>query len=133
VASAASPALNGGRSVTIPLLMAGAAFVRHEPRRIGQDGRTEICHPVPAVPRRMKRTSCGASCLRSATRSAPRPNARRSSVNTPPAKAGGFELRLKAGSAGPRGRLDNPKVVIRLRRLLVLDVLFPHIVRHVSA
>ena len=54
-------------------------------------------------------------------------------VSTPPAKAGGFGLRLKAGSAGPDGRLHNPEVVIRLRRLLVLDVLLPHIVCDVPA
>jgi hypothetical protein len=54
-------------------------------------------------------------------------------VNTPPAKAGGFGLRLKAGSAGRSGRLYNSEVVIRLRRLLVLDVLLPHIVCDVPA
>jgi hypothetical protein len=54
-------------------------------------------------------------------------------VNTPPPKGGGFELRLKAGSVRHSADLGHVEVVIRLWWLLVLDVLNPYFVGHVSA
>ena len=56
-------------------------------------------------------------------------------VNAPPAQAGGFRLRLKAIRSAIRrtARSANTEIIIRLRRLLGLYVLNPHIVRHIAA
>ena len=56
-------------------------------------------------------------------------------MNAPPAQAGGFRVRLKAIRSAIRrtARSANTKIIIRLRRLLGLYVLNPHIVRHIAA
>ena len=58
-----------------------------------------------------------------------------SGVNTPPAKAGGFRLRLEAGYDRPFGSIESDylEIVVWLFRLLVLDVLLPHLVSNVPA
>ncbi len=56
-----------------------------------------------------------------------------SQVNTPPPKGGGFKLRLKAGSVRRSADSGHIEVVIWFRRLLVLYVLDPYVVSHVSA
>ena len=51
----------------------------------------------------------------------------------PPAKAGGFGLRLKAGSIGRSADLHHIEVIVRFGWLLRLYVLLPNLVRHVPA
>ena len=54
-------------------------------------------------------------------------------VNPPPPKGGGFRLRLKAGSVRPSADSRDREIVVWLRRLLVFDVLHPHLISHVAA
>ena len=54
-------------------------------------------------------------------------------MNTPPPKGGGFKLRLKAGLVRHSADSRHIEVVIWFRRLLVLYVLDPYVVSHVSA
>jgi integrase/recombinase XerD len=77
-------ALSGaGRGATIALLKAGAALSGMTSLDRSGRPRHAICHPVLAAPRRMNRTpSCGASWMRNVARSAPRPNACRSSLKS---------------------------------------------------
>ena len=60
-------------------------------------------------------------------------------VNTPPAKAGGFRLRLKAGLVRPLADSDGGcassylEIIIRFGRCLVLDIFGPYLIGNVSA
>src|SRR6202789_111464 len=60
-------------------------------------------------------------------------------VNTPPAKAGGFRLRLEAGLVRPLADSDGGcassylEIIVRLWRCLVLDIFGPYLIGNVSA
>ena len=60
-------------------------------------------------------------------------------VNTPPAKAGGFRLRLKAGLVRPLADSDGGcassylEIIVRFGRCLVLDIFGPYLIGNVSA
>ncbi len=54
-------------------------------------------------------------------------------VNDHRLKAGGFRFRLKAGSVRPSADKRHTKIVIGFGRLLVRDVVQPHLVRYVPA
>jgi len=60
-------------------------------------------------------------------------------VNTPPAKAGGFRLRLKAGLVRPLADSDDGcassylEIIVRFWRCLVLDIFGPYLIGNVSA
>src|ERR1039457_815804 len=60
-------------------------------------------------------------------------------VNTPPAKAGGFRLRLKAGLVRPLADSDGGcassylEIIVRFGRCLVLDIFGPYLIGDVSA
>jgi hypothetical protein len=60
-------------------------------------------------------------------------------VNTPPAKAGGFRLRLKAGLVRPLADSDGGcgssylEIIIRLWRCLVLDIFSPYLIGNIAA
>ena len=62
-----------------------------------------------------------------------------SRVNTPPAKAGGFRLRLKAGLVRPLADSDGGcassylEIIVRFGRCLVLDIFGPYLIGNVSA
>src|ERR1022692_4910993 len=66
------------------------------------------------------------------------PNLQRE-VNTPPAKAGGFRLRLKAGLVRPLADSDGGcassylEIIVRFGRCLVLDIFGPYLIGNVSA
>jgi len=51
----------------------------------------------------------------------------------PPAKAGGFGLRLEAGSVRRSADSCHTEIIVRLRRLLILDIFHPDLVRHIAA
>jgi len=55
-------------------------------------------------------------------------------VNSPPAKAGGFGLRLEAGSIGHSADASQhaPEVVVEIVRTQVFDAFFPSFVGHVT-
>ena len=61
-----------------------------------------------------------------------------SRVNTPPAKAGGFRLRLKAGLVRPLADSDGRcassylEIIVRLWRCLVLDIFGPDLIGNVA-
>jgi len=60
-------------------------------------------------------------------------------VNTPPAKAGGFRLRLEAGLVRPLADSDGGcassylGIIVRLWRCQVLDIFGPYLIGNVSA
>ncbi len=60
-------------------------------------------------------------------------------VNTPPAKAGGFRLRLKAGLVRPLADSDGGcassylEIIVRFGRCLVLDIFGPYLIGNISA